>query len=173
MGATGWLREQCAAPILGNKRVLFRGKKRTDHMIKRIQFVQQTKSQELSLSLRHAVFEAQIKKIKEKLCVTFTSEQKKEAKESIKKVLNQLHIPSVKEQVSGIHYSAMALGLLQFGKVHGKQGNNFNLYKEEMRGRKEDKLGELCRNEETRIDKMNLEDAQKMDLKQRARGFCF
>jgi hypothetical protein len=55
----------------------------------------------------------------------------------------------------------MALGLLQFGKVHGKQGNNLNLYKEEMRGRKEDKLGELCRNEETRIDKMNLEDAKK------------
>jgi hypothetical protein len=74
MGATGWLREQCAAPILGNKRVPFRGKKRTDHMIERIQFVQ-TKSQELSLSLGHDVFEARIKEIKEKLCVTFTSER--------------------------------------------------------------------------------------------------
>jgi hypothetical protein len=98
-------------------------------MIERIQFVQ-TKSQELRLSLGHVVYEDRIKEIKEKLCVTFTSEQKKEAKESIKKVINQPHIPSAKEQVSGMHYSAMALGLLQFGKVHGKLGNNFNLYKD-------------------------------------------
>jgi hypothetical protein len=108
-------------------------------MIKRIQFFQ-TQSQKLRQSLGHDVLEAQIKERKKQLCVTFTSEQKKEAKESIKKVINQPHIPSPKEQVSGIHYSAMALGLLQFRKVHDNQGNNFNLYEEEMRGRKEEKF---------------------------------
>ena len=96
------------------------------------------------------------------MCVTFTSEQKKEVKESIKQVLNQPHIPSAKEQVSGIHYSAMALGLLQFGKVHANQGNNFNLYKDEMRGPKEDKFGELSRNEETKMSMMRKNGFERM-----------
>ena len=129
-------------------------------MIERIWFVY-TKSQELRLCLGNDAFEARILAIKEKLCVTFTSERKKEAKESIKQVLDQPHVPSAKEQVSGIHYSAMALGLLQFGKVHAKQGNNLNLYKDEMRGRKQENFGEVSRNEETRIRKINVDDAKK------------
>jgi hypothetical protein len=160
MGSTGWLREQCAAPILGSKRVPWRGKQRTEQMIERIEFVHKS-SQELRLSLGNIVYEDRIKAIKEKLCVTFTSERKQEAKEKITAVLNQPHIPSAKELVSGIHYSAMALGLLQFGKVHANQGNNYNLYKDEIKGRVENTFGEVSRNEENRINKMNTDQAKK------------
>jgi hypothetical protein len=55
-------------------------------------------------------------------------------------------------------------GLLQFGKVYVKQGNNFNLYKDEMRRHKEEKFVENpSRNKATtQISKMNFDaDAQK------------
>jgi hypothetical protein len=88
-------------------------------MLSMIQFVHR-KVQALRQELDSGVFDKWLNEIKDKVYATFTSVRKGEAKESIKEIINQPHAPSAKEQVSGIHYSPMVLGLLQFGKLQEK-----------------------------------------------------
>ena len=134
MAGQSFLKEQCKTTVLGQKRDLFRGKKKVSEMLSRIQFVHR-EVQALRQELGSDVFDKRLEEIKEKVYITFSSVRRGEAEENIKNVMNEPHVPSAKERVSGIHYSPMILGLLQFGKLQEKGTNNVSLFKAELRGR--------------------------------------
>jgi hypothetical protein len=152
MAGQSFLKEQCKTTVLGQKRESFQGKKKIHEMLSRIQFVHQ-KMQDLRQKLGSELFDKRLNEIKEKVYVTFTSVRKGVAEESFKAIINQPHVPSAKERVSGIHYSPMVEGFLQFGKLPEKGTNNLILFKHELRGRQMKSLNrELTRDEERAIN---------------------
>jgi hypothetical protein len=152
MAGQSFLKEQCKTTVLGQKRESLKGKKKIHEMYSRIQFVHQ-QVQALRRELGSEVYDIRLNEIKEKILVTFTSVRKGEAAQSFKEVINQPHVASAKERVSGIHYSPLVLGYLQFGKLNEKGTDNLRLFKAEWRGRKIKSLGRgLTRDEERAIN---------------------
>jgi hypothetical protein len=148
MAGQSFLKEQCKTAVLGEKKESFKGKKKIHYMLERIKFVHD-KIDDLRRELGSVVFDKRLKEIEEKVYVTFTAIRKGEAEESIKEIISQPHVPSAKERVTGIHYSPMILGLLQFGKLQEKGTNNVSLFKAELQGRRVKSFGRrLTRNEE-------------------------
>jgi hypothetical protein len=90
--------------VFGQKRELFKGKKKIHEILSRIQCVHRKVQALIMQELGSEVFGKWLNEIKEKVYVTLTSVRKGGAEENIKEIINE-HVPSVKKQVSGIHYS--------------------------------------------------------------------
>jgi hypothetical protein len=138
LSATSWIREQCKAPILGQKKIPRRGASRIKDMEERIKFVWR-KTEEVKAELGDAEYKRRLNIIESKLTVTFKTEIKAEARRDAERVVDVQHVPSVKEKVDGIHYSGVAMGILQYGKLFGvlfrKKTNNLELFIAELKGR--------------------------------------
>ena len=160
LSATSWIREQCKALILGQKRVPWCGASRISDMEKRIKFVW-SKTEEVQAELGDAEYKRRLDEIESKLTVTFKTEIKAEARRDIEWVADLEHVPSGKEKVDGIHYSRTVMGVLQYGKLYGllhkKKTNNLNLFIEELKGRRSRAFNrQLTTEERTKIDSMKI-----------------
>ena len=163
LSATSWLREQCTAAVLGQKRIAWRGIKRIHTMTDRINFIW-TRIGNVKVEIGVTEYSRRFDEILSRIKNTFQVERRRVAREAIEKVLPQDHVASAKEQQTGVHYSPTILGLLQFGKLfqqlNGEPTNNVELFRQELKGRRIEALSRPLTTEEeatiqqTRITKL-------------------
>jgi hypothetical protein len=108
-------------------------------------------------------YKLQQKKAKEGLKNSYSKERNKDIQEEYEKGLSNPHMPSAKQLVSGVDYSALVQGKLWltkvFDKIKGRKTNNEKLLKEELSGRKSSQLNRpLNADEINAINRMKYKD---------------
>jgi hypothetical protein len=163
--ASSHIKEQGSVFIIGEssqKRGHFKGRKQLLGMEATFEEFQR-KQQIARSSYGEGAYKLQKQRAKEGLKKSYSKERNKEIQEAYEKELSNPHMPSAKQLVSGVDYSALVQGKLWltkvFDKIKGRKTNNEKLLKEELSGRKSSQLNRALNADEiTAINRMKYKD---------------